>query len=121
MTPDRKSAKCATHAAGLAVGIALALGSIAPANARRMEKCTTDLVQQSVCVYRAILSDIAESYSPPSGGGINSVVRTSQTTLTVEMLQEGRIDILNYTVKIGPDGKVDVVGKSVHTRTMGER
>jgi len=46
------------------------------------------------------------------------VVRTPQTTLAVKMLQKGRIDILNDTVKIGPDGKVDVVGKSVHTRTM---
>jgi len=28
-----------------------------------MEKWTRDLVQQLVCVYQAVLSDIAESYS----------------------------------------------------------
>jgi len=49
------------------------------------------------------------------------VVRTSQTTLTVEMLQEGRIDVLHYTVKIGADGKAEVVSRTTSTRTMGGR
>jgi len=43
-------------------------------------------------------------------------VQTSTTTFTVHIAQEGRNDLLNYTVKIGSGGKVEVVGKTESTQ-----
>ena len=76
-----------------------------------------DPVQQSICIYQAILADVAKTYKPRGGGGISSIVQTSTTTFTVQIAQEGRTDLLNYTVKIGPDGKVEIVGKTESTRS----
>jgi hypothetical protein len=76
-----------------------------------------DPVQQSICVYQAILADVAKTYAPRGGGGISSIVQTSTTTFTVQIAQEGRQDLLNYTVKIGADGKVEIVGKTEGTRS----
>ena len=77
-----------------------------------------DPVQQSICVYQAILADVAKTYRQRGGGGISSIVQTSTTTFTVQIAQEGRKDLLNYTVKIGPGGKVEVVGKTESTQSF---
>ena len=76
-----------------------------------------DPVQQSICIYQAILADVAKTYTRRGGGGISSIVQTSTTTFTVQIAQEGRQELLNYTVKIGPDGKVEIVGKTEDTRS----
>ena len=76
-----------------------------------------DPVQQSICVYQAILADVAKTYTPRGGGGISSIVQTSTTTFTVQIAQEGRKDLLNYTVKIGADGKVEIVERTESTKS----
>ena len=76
-----------------------------------------DPVQQSICIYQAILADVAKTYAQRGGGGISSIVQTSTTTFTVEIAQEGRKDLLNYTVKIGSGGKVEIVDKKQGTQS----
>lgn len=76
-----------------------------------------DPVQQSICVYQAILADLAKTYTPRGGGGISAITQTSTTTFTVQVAQEGRTDLLNYTVRIGADGKVEIVGKTEGTQS----
>jgi hypothetical protein len=87
------------------------------ADAQESRTCTMDPIQQSICVYQAILADVAKTYNLHGGGGISSIVQTSTTTFAVEIGQEGRKDVLNYTVKIGSDGKVEVVDRTESTRT----
>ena len=53
-----------------------------------------DPVQQSICIYQAILADVAKTYTPRGGGGISSIVQTSTTTFTVQIAQEARKDLL---------------------------
>ncbi len=74
-------------------------------------------VHQSICIYQAILADVAKTYAQRGGGGISSIVQTSTTTFTVQISQEGRKDLLNYTVKISSGGKVDIVDKTESTKT----
>ncbi|HJQ55772.1 MAG TPA: hypothetical protein VJ890_02625 [Vineibacter sp.] len=76
-----------------------------------------DPVQQSICIYQAILADVAKTYTARGGGGISSIVQTSTTTFTVQLAQEGRKDLLHYTVKVGADGKVEIVSKTEGTRS----
>ena len=76
-----------------------------------------DPVQQSICIYQAILADVAKTYTLRGGGGISSIMQTSTTTFTVQIGQEGRKDLLNYTVKVSSDGKVEIVGKTESTQT----
>jgi len=78
-----------------------------------------DPVQQSVCIYQTILADVEKTYRPRGGGGISSIVQTADTTFKVKLLQEGRIDHLDYTVRIGAGGKVKIVDKKESTQTMG--
>ena len=77
-----------------------------------------DPVQQSICVYQAILADVAKTYNLRGGGGISSIAQTSTTTFTVQIAQEGRKDLLNYTVKIGSDGKVEIIDKKESTQSF---
>jgi hypothetical protein len=85
--------------------------------AQQSRTCAMDPVQQSICVYQAILADVARTYTARGGGGISSIVQTSTTTFTVQIAQEGRKDLLNYTVKIAPDGTVEITGKTEGTRS----
>jgi hypothetical protein len=85
--------------------------------AQQSRNCAMDPVQQSICIYQAILADVAKTYKTRGGGGISSITQTSTTTFTVQIAQEGRADLLNYTVKIGADGKVEIVGKTEGTRS----
>ncbi|TXL71794.1 hypothetical protein FHP25_28410 [Vineibacter terrae] len=48
---------------------------------------------------------MAKTYTTRGGGGISAIAQNSTTTFTVQIAQEGRKDLLNYTVKIGADGK----------------
>jgi hypothetical protein len=87
------------------------------ADAQESRTCTMDPIQQSICIYQAILADVAKTYTLRGGGGISSIVQTSTTTFAVEIGQEGRKDVLKYTVEIGSDGKVEIVDKTESTRT----
>lgn len=77
-----------------------------------------DPIQQSICIYQAILADVDKTYKLRGGGGISSVKQTSSTTFTVTIAQEGREDLLNYTVKIGSAGKVEIVNKTEATHSF---
>lgn len=87
------------------------------ADAQQSRTCAMDPVQQSVCIYEAILADVAKTYTLRGGGGVSSIVQTSTTTFTVQIAQEGRKDLLNYTVKIGSGGKVEIVDKTESTQS----
>jgi hypothetical protein len=88
------------------------------ANAQQPRTCAMDPVQQSICIYQAILSDLAKTYSQRGGGGISSIVQKSTTTFAVQISQEGRKDLLDYTVKIGSGGKVEIVDKKEGTKSF---
>jgi hypothetical protein len=86
--------------------------------AQQPRTCAMDPVEQSICIYQAILADVAKTYSLRGGGGISSIAQTSTTTFTVQIAQEGRKDVLNYTVKIGSGGKVEIVDKKQSTQSF---
>ncbi|TWS96133.1 hypothetical protein [Reyranella sp. CPCC 100927] len=114
MKPHRRVGVIAL-AAVLAMGPYLLMPG--KADAQQPRTCTMDPVQQSICVYQAILADVAKTYTQRGGGGISSIVQNSTTTFTVQIAQEGRKDVLNYTVKIGADGKVEIVERKEGTRS----
>ena len=122
-----KRAKSPKRAGGVALVAVLVAGSswlvgshlltMGEANAQQPRTCAVDPVQQSICIYQAILADVAKTYPLRGGGGISSIVQTSTTTFTVQIGQEGRKDLLNYTVKIGSGGKVEIVDKKQSTQS----
>ena len=87
------------------------------ADAQQSRTCVMNPIQQSICIYQAILADVAKTYTLRGGGGISSIVQTSTTTFTVQIAQEGRKDLLNYTIRIGSGGKVAIVDKAESTQT----
>jgi hypothetical protein len=89
----------------------------AEADAQQSRNCAMDAVEQSICIYEAILADVNENYRQRGGGGISSIVQESTTTFIVTIAQEGRKDLLTYTVKIGRDGKVEIVDKTESTQS----
>ncbi|MDR0672302.1 MAG: hypothetical protein LBF93_01295 [Zoogloeaceae bacterium] len=116
-----KSPRGAALAAILIAGTWLAWSCLttSPANAGELEKCDMDPVKQSICIYQAILADVEKTYPMRGGGGIGSIAQTATTTFRVQLLQEGRIDRLDYTVRIGAGGAVEIVGKKESAQTMG--
>jgi hypothetical protein len=86
-------------------------------DAQQSRTCVSNPIRQSICIYEAILADVAKAHMLQGGGGISSIVQTSTTTFTVQIAQEGRKDLLNYTVKIGSGGKVEIVGKTESTQS----
>jgi hypothetical protein len=87
------------------------------AAAQQSRACSMNPVQQSICIYQAILADVAKTYRLTGGGGISSIVQDSTTAFTVHIAQEGRTDLLNYSVKIGAGGKVEIVGRTESTQS----
>ena len=77
--------------------------------------CAKDAIEQSVCIYKAILDDVAKSYPMRGGGGIGRIVQDSTTTYSVYLLQEGHEDVRTYEVKIGTKGKVTIAGVTERT------
>src|SRR5215475_1591660 len=69
------------------------------AHAQHSRTCAMNPIQESICIYQAILADVAKTYSHRGGGGISSIVQTSTTAFTVQIAQEGKVDLLSYTVK----------------------
>jgi len=119
-TKSPKGAGVVTLGAVLIVGPLLLgpmLQTTGQAHAQKSRTCAMDPVQQSICIYHAILADVAKTYAQRGGGGISSIVQTSTTTFTVQIAQERRKDLLNYTVKIGSDGGVTIVDKAESTQS----
>jgi len=98
----------------IALGVWLGAGE---ANAMQPVACAADPVEQSICIYQAILADISKNYTASGGGGISSIVQDSTSAFTVHISQEGKQDILHYTVKVGPDGTVGIVEKTESTKS----
>lgn len=67
-----------------------------------------DVIEQSVCIYKAILDDVATNYRMRGGGGISRLVQSSTTSYSVYIQQEGHQDVRTYEVKTGPKGKVTI-------------
>ncbi|MDR2209300.1 MAG: hypothetical protein LBE22_10065 [Azoarcus sp.] len=82
-------------------------------------RCNDDAIKQSVCIYQAILADVDKTYPMRGGGGIGSIKGTSTWDYKVKILQEGRTDHIDYTVRIGAGGKVKIVGKKESTESHG--
>jgi hypothetical protein len=97
---------------GAALLADLPLSTTAAAQAKPTRNCKMDAIEQSICIYQAILADVSKTYQQRGGGGISGIVQKSTTTFTVQLAQEGHTDIVTYTVKIGPDGKVKIVEKT---------
>jgi hypothetical protein len=95
----------------------LSLSAKAAADGKPVRNCRMDAIERSICIYEAILSDVSKTYRPRGGGGITGIVQKSTTAYDVQIAQEGRKDILTYTVEVGPDGKVKIVGKTESTQS----
>ena len=67
-----------------------------------------DVIEQSVCIHKAILDDVAKNYPHRGGGGIARIVQDSTTSYSVYLLQEGREDVRTYEVKVGAKGNVTI-------------
>lgn len=108
-------------AGALAIAAVWLVGSALPgpveADAQPSRNCAMDPLQQSICIYEAILADVASSYPHRGGGGISSIVQKSTTSFAVQIAQEGRKDILTYEVEIGEDGEVVIAGKVESTES----
>jgi hypothetical protein len=118
--------KLPNGARGLALCTSLMMGtlvlgsdllSVSQAHAEKRRTCAMNPVQQSICIYQTILADVARTYAQRGGGGISSIVQNTTTTFTVHIAQERRKDLLNYTVRIGPDGGVTILGKTESTQS----
>ena len=121
MRKQTKSPRSAASVVALAVGSCLAWSCLpmSSAYAKQPKGCNMDPVTQSVCIYQAILADVDKTYRLRGGGGIGSVVETSTRNYKVRIFQEGRIDHLDYTVRIGAGGKVEIVDKKESTESLG--
>lgn len=108
-------------AAGLVIAVAWLVGSSLPrpaeADSQPSRNCAMDPLNQSICIYEAILADIARTYPHRGGGGISSIVQKSTTSFTVQIAQEGRSDLLIYEIEVGEDGKVKIAGKEESTQS----
>jgi hypothetical protein len=116
----KKRVKSLTGASIVTVVAVLLTASLlmaAKANTRQSRTCAMDPIQQSICIYQAILADVDKTYRARGGGGISLIKQTSSTTFTVHIAQEGRTDLLNYTVKIGSAGKVEIVDRTEGTES----
>ncbi|MDR2208269.1 MAG: hypothetical protein LBE22_04770 [Azoarcus sp.] len=118
----KKQAKPSWGAASVAI---LALGAVLtclPMNsayAKKPTRCNDDAVKQSVCIYQAILADVDKTYPMRGGGGIGSIAETSTRKYKVRIFQEGHTDHVDYTVRIGAGGKVEIVDKKESTESHG--
>jgi hypothetical protein len=93
-----------------------------PAHAKQSAKCDTDAIAQSACIYQAILADVDKTYRARGGGEISSIQETSAMNYRVRLPQIiERVDILDYTVRIGVDGEVEIVGMKVGVESYGPR
>jgi len=119
--PPRGMAFVAALAAGACLAqLCLPMNS---AYAKQPVACNVNLVKQpflkrSICIYQAILADVDKTYRALDGN-IGSIAEITTTTYKVMILLDGRIDYLDYTVRIGAGGKVEIVDKKESTQTMG--
>ena len=76
-----------------------------------------DAVERSICIYRAILADVAETYQQPGGGGISAIVQKSTNSFEVQISQEGRKDLITYEVTVDAECQVDITSRSEGTKS----
>lgn len=108
-------------AAALVIAVAWLVGSSlqrpAEADSQPSRNCAMDPLQQSICIYEAILADVDATYPHRGGGGISSIVQKSTTSFTVQIAQEGRKDLITYEIEVGEDGKVEITGRQESTES----
>ncbi|MDR2208270.1 MAG: hypothetical protein LBE22_04775 [Azoarcus sp.] len=120
MKKQAKPSKGAASVAILALGAVLACLPMNSAYAKKPTRCNADAVSQSICIYQAILADVDKTYYPlRGGGGIGSIEEISTRNYKVKILQEGHTDHVDYTVRIGAGGKVEIVDKKESTENHG--
>ena len=103
----------------LIVGAAWLCLPMSSAYAKQPKQCNDDPVKQSVCIYQSILADVDKTYRPRGGGGIGSIVETTTMAYRVKIFQEGRTDYVDYTVRIGTGGMVEIVNKKESSENLG--
>jgi hypothetical protein len=102
---------------GAAVAVAFWLAILALPAGATDAACSKDVIEQSVCIYQAILADIRKNYRLRGGGGISSITQNSTTSFTAGLAQEGRVDLLHYEIKLDASGRVSIAGRSQGTRS----
>ncbi|MDR2209299.1 MAG: hypothetical protein LBE22_10060 [Azoarcus sp.] len=121
MKKQAKPSWGAASVAILALGAVLACLPMNSAYAKKPMRCNDDAIKQSICIYQAILADVDKTYRPRGGGGIGSIEETTTWNYKVKLLQEGRIDYVDYTVRIGAGGKVEIVDKKESAESFGHK
>ena len=87
------------------------------AHAASPTSCRKDAIEQSLCIYQAILADIRKNYPMRGGGGISSITQHSTTTFTAHLPQEERVDLLHYEISLDQAGNVAIVSRKQGTRS----
>ncbi len=76
-----------------------------------------NVIEQSKCVYEAILADVVQTYDRIGGGGISSIRQTATYAYTVSIAQEGQTDLIKYVVEIDEDGAVTILSRETSVKT----
>jgi len=70
-----------------------------------------DAVERSICILEALLADVRATYKLSGGGGVSAIVQKATHHYQVQIAQEGRVDLIDYEVAIGPGGAVKITSR----------
>ena len=100
-----------------------------PRRARRKQpestsKCGETPVENSLGMIEVILKDIKDTYTLPGGGGIGEIKAVAETTFTVSIAQEERVDLITYELEIiahwQPSRRVPKAPSPIHDNWRAE-
>ena len=77
--------------------------------------CGENALKQSRCIIETILNDVEKTYNLVGGGGISSIKQDSTWTYTISISQEGRLDLITYTVELTPEHKIIIKDRKTGT------
>jgi len=79
--------------------------------------CKIPALERSDRIIRAILDDLAASYSEVGGGGIGEIRQIETDVFRISLPQEERVDLLTYAIKIDSKCAVTFLKKEVSAFT----
>ena len=81
--------------------------------------CRKSALAKSECMIRAILEDIAITYTQVGGGGITEIKSLETNKYRAAIAQEGRVDFITYEFEMNSDGHVSIVRRTEHGQKKG--
>jgi hypothetical protein len=74
--------------------------------------CKQSALKQTQAMIRAILNDIAKTYTRVGGGGITRIEQKATRTYVVSIAQEEGVDQITYELSVGSDCKVTILRRT---------